>query len=181
MSIIILTVGLLIVLAQVGKSAVLAYSAIGCAAIYLVIVLWVRMEERVKSDRAISNIKEALVKNIATVIHCQSDQLIRLDEIEDEGPHYFFQVGDNEILALGGQEYYENDSFPNTDFEIVTIYGKFKYPVFFEKYLYGKKIKPKGIVTKQEKAQLMKSKKYPNMESIHVLEGKLENISKMPA
>lgn len=48
--------------------------------------------------------------------------MLEFEEIEDEGACYAFQISDEEILFIEGQEFYSSAKFPNTDFEIVRIF-----------------------------------------------------------
>ena len=180
MSMVILAIGIPLAISQVKRGdKILGYLAFGTLAVYLLIVLWVKIEEKIKSSRSIQNIKTAITNNSVEVLYCQSNKMIKLEEFEDEGPHYLFQVEDNKILSLGGQEFYETESFPNTEFEIIRCYGNETFPIIFKKYNYGEKLKPIRTISGKEKLKLMKSRKYPDPEKFEVIEGRLENIEEL--
>ncbi len=67
---------------------------------------------------------DVLEKDTAKVSYCNSKEMIEFEEIEDEGAQYFFQVEENKIFHISGQEYYETSVFPSNEFELVSILGK---------------------------------------------------------
>lgn len=95
MLIIILAIGIPLAISQAkGGDKILGYLAFGTLAVYLLIVLWVKIEEKIKSSRSVLDIKTAITNNSVEVLHCQSNEMIKLEEFEDEGPHYLFRVED---------------------------------------------------------------------------------------
>jgi len=57
------------------------------------------------------------------VLRCTPLAVVQIDPYEDEGTHYFFDVGENILLFLGGQDFDPTRAFPNSEFEIVRQIG----------------------------------------------------------
>jgi hypothetical protein len=67
-------------------------------------------------------LKQALLTGMVTVKKICAKAVIELEEFEDEGGGYIFDIGDGQVLFLKGQQYFPvNDEmpWPNTRFEIV--------------------------------------------------------------
>ncbi len=109
------------------------------------------------------------LSNEMNVVHCQSEQMISLEEIEDEGAEYFFQVDDSHLLFISGQDFYETSRFPNTDFEIVSC------KAFFHIYCHGKKLQPLRVIDVEAKKILVSV--LPN--HLAVSEGRLANLEEI--
>jgi len=52
-------------------------------------------------------------------IRCRARAVVQVAQVEDEGYHYFFDVGQSTILFIGGRGLPPSDQFPNSDFEIL--------------------------------------------------------------
>jgi hypothetical protein len=112
--------------------------------------------QRVGFERGVRrNITRAISKNEAQVVHCQSNEMVSLEEIDGEGPDYCFQINESRLFFINGEEYCESRRFPNTDFEIVRIYGDKDYVVFFRVYCRGKKLLPLKVIPAERKKNLM--------------------------
>jgi hypothetical protein len=57
------------------------------------------------------------------VLRCMPQAVIHIAQYEDEGYHYFFDVGEDIVLFFGGQDYRPTRAFPNTEFELVRLVG----------------------------------------------------------
>jgi len=67
----------------------------------------------------------ALHSDTAQVVCVEASSYAEFAEYEDLGPMYAFQVGENSLFVLRGQEYYETSTFPSLCFELVTVPGAF--------------------------------------------------------
>jgi hypothetical protein len=67
---------------------------------------------------AIINNKEILEKNSFQVLWCKPKAVVSFEQYEDEGYHYIFDIGEDTLLFIGGQDFPSNNRFPNTEFEI---------------------------------------------------------------
>ncbi|MCD4780642.1 MAG: hypothetical protein K8S27_08875 [Candidatus Omnitrophica bacterium] len=176
---IIFIIGLPLAGIQIKKGLGLAILAFVVFGVFLLIPLWVRKEEKNKEQKIANNINITFEKNSMKILHCQSLNMYKLKEYEDEGPHYLFQVEENKILFIGGQEFYESKIFPNTDFEIATAYGEGSFPAFLEKYYYGEKLKPLKTIAGKEKWKLLENRKFFDIENIKIIDGTLGEIDKI--
>lgn len=55
-----------------------------------------------------------------SVADVRAIELVEIEEREDEGACWVFQLQE-EILVLSGQDYYETTKFPNDDFSLVEV------------------------------------------------------------
>jgi hypothetical protein len=142
---------------------------------YMPIQIWMVVEQRAKRKAKIKTINYLKSKNLITVVEVHSDSFYLLEEDDDEGVFYLFQLPDNKILSFGGQDFYEDERFPNNNFEIVEGRGINNEILIYEVYIHGDKIQPKKIISGKEKWDLLNSKDYPNPEKLTVVDGKIED------
>lgn len=152
------------------------YLLFGTVLVYILIGVWVFLENFVKANKQRKSIGFVLTENKVKYIRIVSEKYIELSEVEDEGVYYLFQIKDNKIISLGGQEFYPTKKFPSNDFEIALSYGKFGELVLFEKYVNGSKIQPVKIVTGQTKWDLISNSNYPNPEDYTIIDGNIEDF-----
>jgi hypothetical protein len=86
--------------------------------------VWMITGERRKISRRKEWIEAALSRNEAEVAHIRSSEMVEFEEIEDEGAAYAFQVDGDIVVFVEGQDFYPSARFPNTDFEVIRIYGR---------------------------------------------------------
>lgn len=160
------------------KSTQEHYLLFGCAFIYILISVWVFVEQNIQLNKKQKSINFALSKNVTNYIRVTANSYIQLAEEEDEGVHYLFQFDNNRILSMGGQDFYPNSKFPNTDFEIVQCLGIRNETILLEVYNYGKKLKPTIKINGKEKWALMASANYPDPEKFTIIPGNLNDYKK---
>jgi len=96
-----------------------------------------------KHSRAmIHAIDDVLQNGTAVEEIIKSDRMIEVQEHEDEGACYLFEVEDKKLLLLFGQEYYPGTKFPSTDFSLIQILDSKKNTVEFFIEKRGEKLKP---------------------------------------
>jgi hypothetical protein len=141
---------------------------------YLGFRLWELYELEHESPKRVDEINAAISFGEARVIHCQSEQVVVFEEIEDEGADYCFQIEDSKLLFVGGQDFYETRRFPNSDFEIVEA-GSESHPVLFHIYCNREKLKPvKTIPAGIKKRFITPLGVMPT--HLETIEGRWENI-----
>jgi hypothetical protein len=67
-------------------------------------------------------VQEALADGRVEVKRVEAKDVIELEEFEDEGPGWIFDLGDGQCLVLKGQTFYptnEQSPWPNDQFELV--------------------------------------------------------------
>jgi hypothetical protein len=88
-----------------------------------VIGLWLRHDQR-KDDRHVrewaQGLESALRRNEAEVFDIRARAFVELEEFEDEGACYAFELDEGRrVVFVSGQEFYEAARFPSLDFSLV--------------------------------------------------------------
>ena len=99
----------------------------------------------------IAVLNDAIINGKARVETISCKRFIEVEELEDEGACYLFEIEDKRLFLLFGQEYYSDAKFPSTDFSIVDILDAKRNSV--ESYLEkrGEKLKPYRIISASDK------------------------------
>jgi hypothetical protein len=100
-------------------SAVTAFWLVVGGGIYL----WVRRDLRRESAHIPAlraALAGALERDEASVLDVRATAYAELEEAEDEGACFAFQVDDDRLLFLHGQEFYPSAGFPSHDFSLVS-------------------------------------------------------------
>ena len=86
------------------------------------LALWLRRDQR-KEDRDArqwtQRLESALRRNEAEVFDIRATAFVELEEFEDEGACYAFELDDRRVMFVSGQEFYEAARFPSLDFALV--------------------------------------------------------------
>jgi hypothetical protein len=88
------------------------------------ITLWVRRDMRTFTGQLQgmrSGLGSALRRNAADVYDVRAQAFAELEEFDDEGACYAFQLDDSRIVFIIGQEFYESARFPSLDFSLVYV------------------------------------------------------------
>lgn len=88
------------------------------------IAVWVRREMRSHArgfETMSRGLDSALRRNAVDVYDVRARSFAELEEIEDEGACYAFEMDDGRIAFIQGQEFYESARFPSLDFSLVYI------------------------------------------------------------
>ena len=139
----------------------------------VLILAWAYFSEKPKYDAAIRRCEDALQRNEAHETSIQSDAFVELEEIEDEGVCYAFQLSHRRIVFVSGQDYYPTARFPNSDFSLIRIFDQQNFLVeeFVEKR--GNKLKPQRKISAEMKSKL----KVPG--HLQVVEGDLDQLENL--
>ena len=108
----------------------------------VVIGLWVLAEEWKSIRQTASALESALRANQATEIRVQAHTVAEIEEREDEGACWLFELGDERLLVLSGQDYYATRRFPNDDFSVVRILKEGGEPLETVLALRGSRLQP---------------------------------------
>jgi hypothetical protein len=137
------------------------------------ICLWVYFRERPREGARIRVYEDALHRSEAYVTRIQSREMVELEEVEDGGSSYAFQLSDNKIVFISGQYYYRSARFPNTDFSLVEFYGDNGSLVegFIEKN--GVKLSPQRTIP----AKITSKMRFPN--HLQVIDGRLDQLEQL--
>jgi len=81
-----------------------------------VISLWSYFSEKPREKAAVELYADALRRNQARETRIQSHEMVELEEQDDEGACYAFQLSGKRIVFVSGQDFYSSARFPNTTF-----------------------------------------------------------------
>src|SRR5262245_60367867 len=88
------------------------------------IAVWVRRDMRKDEGNLkemAAGLQSALTRNAADVYDIRARAFAELEEFEDEGACYAFDLSDNRVVFISGQEFYESSKFPSLDFSLVYV------------------------------------------------------------
>ena len=88
------------------------------------IALWVRRDMRTHAghlDDMARGLESALRRDAVHVHDVQAKSFAELEEIEDEGACYAFELEGERLVFIAGQEFYEGARFPSLDFSLVYV------------------------------------------------------------
>ena len=151
--------------------------ALGLILIYSLSVVWGYKQNAKMFLENIEEIDEAISLDYAIVYkcyakHCASFQNKSLDE-----PAHFFEFEDKKLFFLSGFDFYPNERFPNSDFEVVVIKSKEGKNLQSNLICKGIFLKPNIVLSDKLKKILRDQKKYP--ENLSVMPGNLEELEQV--
>ena len=137
------------------------------------IIFWVRRDLTSDSrtmDAVAIGLESAVRRNLADVYDITSSGFVEFEEVEDEGACYAFQIDDDRLVFLQGQEFYAEGRFPSLDFSLICPLDQAGRHIhmFVEKR--GPKAKPQRIVPASVKRKLQ----FP--ADLEIVKGALDGI-----
>ena len=108
--------------------------------------IWIGMPGRRLMLSQIHALEDALRTNRARVIRVRSERVVEFEEEEDEGACYAFEHDTAAVVFIVGQEFYEDDDFPNSEFSMIEILGSRETPVDIWREENGRKLTPDRVV-----------------------------------
>jgi hypothetical protein len=120
----------------------------------VVFMLWIGMPWRRLMRQQTVALDDALRANQAIVTRLQSTRVVEFEEEEDEGACYGFEHAPNIWIFVVGQDFYEDDDFPNSDFSIVDVLGASGQTVTSLLIKSGRKLVPARVIPAAAKRQL---------------------------
>ena len=112
-------------------------------------------------------------RDAAEVFEVRSSAFAELEEIEDEGACYAFQIGDDRLVFVAGQEFYPQAKFPSHDFSLVHILDERGQPAEMVIEKRGPQAAPVRVIPPATKLRL----EIP--EHLEVIEGRLDQIESL--
>jgi hypothetical protein len=88
------------------------------------LALWLQRDMRKQASQFESmarGLESALRRNTAEVYEIRARAFAELEEIEDEGACYAFELEGDRLVFVVGQEFYDGARFPSLDFSLVYI------------------------------------------------------------
>ena len=116
------------------------------AGLWVLFTLWVGLPWRKLMRGQIPILQDGLRTGRVRVMRLQSSRVVEFEEEEDEGACYAFEHDAGSALFIVGQEFYEDDDFPNTDFSILEILGASGQPIDVLVKKDGRKLQPERVV-----------------------------------
>lgn len=128
---------------------------LGAGTVLFVSVFRSLLRQNKDGRRIISVLEDALSNGMAREEKILCSRMVEIEELEDEGACYLFEIEDKRLFLLSGQEYYSNSKFPSTDFSLVDILDSNRNPVdsYIEKR--GEKIRSCRIISARDKLKEM--------------------------
>lgn len=137
----------------------------------LVFTLWIGLPWRRLMRGQIPILEDGLRTSRARERRLRSDRVVEFEEEEDEGACYAFgREGGSTTIFVIGQEFYEDDDFPNSDFSMVEILGGSGRPVDTLVTKRGLKLAPERVIPANVKNRL------DMPEHLEVIDAPLERI-----
>jgi hypothetical protein len=111
-----------------------------------VFTVWIGLPGRRLMLGQIPILEGALHGNRARERRLQSERVIEFEEVEDEGACYAFDLDGGSSIFVIGQEFYEDDDFPNSDFSMIELLGASGTPVDVLLTKRGRKLTPERVI-----------------------------------
>jgi hypothetical protein len=138
--------GILAILTMLASEAPRWVIVFFWAALTVVFTLWIGLPWHRLMRQQVVFFDDALRASRARVTHVQSSRVVEFEEEEDEGACWAFEHGPGTSLVIVGQEFYEDEDFPNSDFAIVEFLGTRGQPVTSVLEKAGTKLRPERVV-----------------------------------
>ena len=123
--------------------------------IALAFALWIGLPWRRLMRGQIPILENALRANRAHELRLRSTRVVEFEEEEDEGACYAFDFdGGSSSIFVVGQEFYEDDDFPNSDFSMIELLGTEGRPIDTLLTKRGRKLQPERVRPAQLKNRL---------------------------
>lgn len=134
---------------------------------------WIAVEDRLRNRRLVKRLRDTLNAGRAREVRIIASAVIEFEEQEDEGACYAFQIADERIVFIAGQDFYPSAKFPNTEFALIDIIGPSGQVEDFLIRKSGEKLKPLRTIPVNVKARLRVPE---HLEVIHGNLGQLEQL-----
>jgi hypothetical protein len=108
--------------------------------------VWIGLPGRRLMLSQIPALEDALRTSRARMIRLQAERVVEFEEEEDEGACYAFEHEAGRVVFIVGQEFYEDDDFPNSDFSMIEVLGSRATPVDIWVEKTGRKLRPDRVV-----------------------------------
>lgn len=82
---------------------------------------WSVRSNRKDGQRPLDALESALRRNEADVYEVRARALAEVEEYDDEGAHYVFDLGDGRLVWIAGQDFYEERRFPCLEFTLTYL------------------------------------------------------------
>jgi hypothetical protein len=147
----ILVCGVLALLTLVASTAPRWSILLFWAGATTVFTLWIGIPWQRDARQQVDWLDDALRTDRVRAIRIVSPRVIEFEEEEDEGACYAFEHGPESSVFVVGQEFYEDDDFPNSDFSLIELLGSHGGPVDVLLEKTGRKLSPERVIPAKAK------------------------------
>jgi hypothetical protein len=141
-----LVCGVLAVLTKAASNAPWLVVVLFWSALVVVFTVWIGLPWHRTMTLQVASLSDALRTGRARETRIQSTRAVEFEEEEDEGACYAFALGARASVFVVGQEFEEDDDFPNSDFAIVDLLGSHGRPVDSILVKNGTKLRPERVI-----------------------------------
>lgn len=135
--------------------------------------LWLGLPWHRSMNQQVAWLGDALRADRVRVNRIVSPRVVEFEEEEDEGACYAFEHGPESSVFIVGQEYYEDDDFPNSDFSLIDLLGTHGSPVDTLVETAGRKLVPERVIPAKSKHMM----EIP--EHLSIIRAPLEDIEQV--
>ena len=148
--------GVLMVLTLVASDAPVIVVIGFWVVMMAVFTVWLGLPGRRLMLDQVQILQDALHGNRARERRLQSDRVVEFEEVEDEGACYAFDHNGVSSIFVIGQEFYEDEDFPNSDFSMIELLGASGTAIDVLLTKRGRKLKPERVIpaTVKDKVEL---------------------------
>jgi len=134
------------ILTLLASDAPALFVVVFWAVLWLIFTFWIGIPWRSLMRDQVRMLAKAVRTNRVREIRVQAMRVVEFEEEEDEGACYAFACDDSTVLFIVGQEFYEDNDFPNSDFSMVEILGERGEPIDVVLNKRGQKLQPERII-----------------------------------
>ena len=127
------------------------------AVVWLGLTLWGMKDLRTSTGymtAMAAGLESALRRKEADVFAIRSRSYLQFEEIEDEGACYAFELDDERVVFISGQEFYPEAKFPSLDFSLVYVLDERGQTVDMLIEKRGPRVAPSRIISAETKGRL---------------------------
>ena len=136
----------------------------------MILALWAWLFGRREFRERLRSLRAGLEHHRARIVRIRASEMVEFEEIEDEGACYAFQLPEDQIVFVTGQEFYPGARFPNSDFSLVHVFDASGRLVEMFTDKTGSKIEP----IRRVPAQMKKTLSIP--DHLEIVKGRIDNI-----
>jgi len=138
--------GVLALLTALVSDAPVGLIVLFWLAMTVLFTAWIGWPWRKLMRSQIPVLSGVLRANHAVEMRIRAARVVEFEEVEDEGACYAFEIEPGTCVFIVGQEFYEDDDFPNTDFSMIDLLNESGIPATTLLTKAGSKLKPERVV-----------------------------------
>ena len=144
-------------------------------AIMALIGVWIAIDGYLRGRTLSSTLRRTLASGRVREVRIVASGVVEFEEESDFGAYYAFQIADDRIVFIWGQEFYATSKFPNSDFALIDVLDPDGERVDFFIRKSGQKLEPIRTIPVDVQRRLQLP------EHLRVMEGKLAQLERLLA